>query len=108
MQRRRYGNCGLLVSDDPREDKSYPTIARSLGDVNLEHVLGGDEGAVIAYVVAWRTARSRLLEHVASVCPDLKLPPLTVEALAWRPCKRRSVTGCAMTANQTGSPSISL
>lgn len=83
MQRKRHGNCGLLVSDDPREDKSYATIARSLGDVNLEHVLGGDERAVIAYVVAWRTARSRLLEHVASECPDLKLPPLTVEALDW-------------------------
>lgn len=81
MQHQLPGNCDLLVADDPRGGEPYATIARSLVDVDLERVRRGDEGAVTAYVVAWRAARVRLLEHVASECPDLKLLPLTVEAL---------------------------
>lgn len=83
MQDERQRSCDLLVSDDPRADELYSIIARSFGDVSLDHVRGGDERAVMAYVVAWRDARSRLLEHVSSECPDLELPPQTVEALDW-------------------------
>lgn len=83
MQPRRDGDCGLLDSDDPRESESYKTVVQSLLEMDLEYVLAGDERAVLAYVVAWRAARSRLLEYVVDECPDLKLPPLTVEALDW-------------------------
>jgi hypothetical protein len=83
MRDQQRGACDLLIADDPREDELYTDIALPLADVDLDQLVTGDQLAVTAYVVAWRTARSRLMERVLTECPNVTFPPLTVEALDW-------------------------
>jgi len=80
----KQGRCGLLEAPDPRDDQNFLPVAELLRDVDLDRVLAGEHAAVVAYIQAWRSTRSRLLAQVFHDCPDAKLPPLTQEALDWQ------------------------
>lgn len=83
MSDQKRAQCELLNAEDPRQNQFYDAIALPLLDVNVDQLLDGDQLTVAAYVGAWRSARSRLLEHVAYECPTLTFPALTTEALDW-------------------------